>query len=88
MVLLGGRRRRSGRSGYSNGRSGEQTSRLVSHLILEEEETQKELRRQKEKEKREANEALMQELAEWEKEVLVHVHGLLKELHSMWEVLF
>lgn len=62
----------------------DQTSRLVNHLILEEEEKQKESRRLKEKERKEANEALMQELNEWEKDV--YTPDVLKELQTMWEV--
>lgn len=42
------------------------------------------MKRIKEKEKREANEALMQELAEWELEMFTK--NVLKELRSMWEV--
>lgn len=75
------RRRRSGRSSY--GKS-DQTSRLVNQLILEKEETQKEIKRLKEKEKKEANEALMQELNEWENEIFTP--DVLKELQSMWEI--
>lgn len=56
----------------------------MTHLLLEEEENQREMKRIKEKEKREANEALMQELAEWELEMFTK--NVLKELRSMWEV--
>ena len=51
---------------------------------MEEEENQREMKRLKEKEKKEANEALMQELSEWEKEIFTK--NVLKELRSMWEV--
>ena len=82
--MLGFRRRRSGRS--SNTMNSDQTSRLVSHLILEEEEAQKQFKRLKEKEKKEANEALLAKLNEWENEIFTP--DVLKELRSMWEVLY
>lgn len=83
IYLLGFRRRRSGRS--SNTMNNDQTSRLVSHLIIEVEEAQKQFKRLKEKEKKEANEALLEELNEWENEIFTP--GVLEELRSMWEVL-
>ncbi len=51
---------------------------------MEEEENQREMKRLKEKEKKEANEALMQELSEWENEIFTK--SVLKELRSIWEV--
>ena len=51
---------------------------------MEEEENQREIKRIKEKEKREANEALMHELSEWENEIFSK--KVLTELKSMWEV--
>ena len=56
----------------------------MNHLLMEEEENQREMKRIKEKEKREANEALMQELNEWENEIFSN--NVLTELKSMWEV--
>ncbi|CAB3996699.1 Homeotic female sterile [Paramuricea clavata] len=75
----GGRPRRSGRTSYVvNGMNAEKRSSLMNHLLLEEEENQREMKRMKEKEKKEANEALMQELSEWEDEIFTK--NVLKEL--------
>ena len=80
-----GRPRRSGRTSYVvNGVNAEKRSSLMNHLLLEEEENQREMKRMKEKEKKEANEALMQKLSEWEDEIFTK--NVLKELRSMWEV--
>lgn len=64
----------------------EEVSSLMNHLLMEEEESQREIKRLKEKEKKEANEALMQELNEWENEIFTS--NVLRELKSMWEVLY
>ena len=81
----GGRPRRSGRTSYgANGINAEERSSLMTHLLMEEEENQREMKRLKEKEKKEANEALMQELDRWEKEIFTK--NVLNELKSMWEV--
>ena len=81
----GDRRRRSGRtSSVASGMNSEQHSSLMNHLLMEEEENQREIKRIKEKEKREANEALMHELSEWENEIFSK--KVLTELKSMWEV--
>ena len=85
MLDLGGRRRRSGRTSYGmNGMNTEEQSSLMNHLLMEEEENQKEMRRIKEKEKKEANEMLMQELNEWENQIFTK--KVLAELKSIWEV--
>ena len=57
----------------------------MNHLMMEQEENEREIKRLKEKEKKEANEALMQELNEWENEMFTK--NVLKELRSMWEVI-
>ena len=85
LLASGYRPRRSGRTSFvANGINSEQHSSLMNHLLMEEEENQREMKRIKEKEKREANEALMQELNEWENEIFSN--NVLTELKSMWEV--
>ncbi|XP_046858978.1 uncharacterized protein LOC124452466 isoform X2 [Xenia sp. Carnegie-2017] len=80
---LGTRPRRSGRSSLGSG-GNEETSSLMSHLLLEEQENQREMRRIKDREKREANEALMAKLSEWEVEMFPF--DVVKELRSIWEI--
>ena len=64
--------------------NGDSSSSIISHLKIQEEFEERERRIQKEKEKKEANEALLQELAEWEVKELTP--ETIKQLHSMWEV--
>lgn len=83
VFYIGTRPRRSGRSSLGSG-GNEETSSLMSHLLLEEQENQREMRRIKDREKREANEALMAKLSEWEVEMFPS--DVVKELRSIWEV--
>ncbi|XP_028414754.1 uncharacterized protein LOC114537843 [Dendronephthya gigantea] len=82
--VYGCRRRRSGRMNHMNGINPEEPSSLMNHLMMEEEENQKEIKRIKEKERREANEALMVELGKWENEMFTT--DVLRELRSIWEI--
>ena len=64
--------------------NGEDSSSLLTHLKIQEDIEERERRRIREKEKKEANLVLLQDLAEWEeKEVGTDI---MEQLHSLWEV--
>ena len=64
--------------------NGEGSSSLLTRLKIQEDIEERERRRIREKEKKEANLVLLQDLAEWEEKELGP--DLVKQLHSMWEV--
>ena len=64
--------------------SGEESSSLLTRLKIQEDIEERERRRIRDKEKKEANLVLLQDLAEWEEKALGP--DVLKQLHSMWEV--
>lgn len=66
--------------------NGEGSSSLLTRLKIQEDIEERERRRIREKEKKEANLVLLQDLAEWEEKELGP--DLVKQLHSMWEVSF
>ena len=65
--------------------NGEESSSLLTRLKIQEDLEERERRRIREKEKKEANLALLQDLAEWEEKELDP--DMIKQLHSMWEVI-
>lgn len=84
-VLQGtGRRRNAPRNSYNKMINGEDSSSLLTHLKIQEDIEERERRRIREKEKKEANLVLLQDLAEWEEKELGA--DIVKQLHSMWEV--
>lgn len=84
-VLLGtGRRRTAPRNSYIKMINGEDSSSLLTRLKIQEDIEERERRRIREKEKKEANLVLLQDLAEWEEKELGA--DVIKQLHSMWEV--
>lgn len=85
MLFSGtGRRRAAARNSYVKMINGEESSSLLTRLKIQEDLEERERRRIREKEKKEANLVLLQDLAEWEEKELGT--DVLKELHSMWEV--
>ena len=64
--------------------NGENSSSLLTHLKIQDDLEERERRRIREKEKKEANLVLLQDLAEWEEKELST--DAMKQLHSMWEV--
>ena len=86
FFLLGttGRRRAATRVSYVNMINGEESSSLLTRLKIQEDLEERERRRIREKEKKEANLVLLQDLAEWEEKELDP--DIVKQLHSMWEV--
>ena len=85
MQLLGtGRRRTAPRNSYVKMINGEDSSSLLTHLRIQEDIEERERRRIREKEKKEANLVLLQDLADWEAKELGA--DVVKQLHSMWEV--
>lgn len=79
-----GRRRTTVRNSYSKMINGEDSSSLLTHLKIQEDIEERERRRIREKEKKEANLVLLQDLAEWEeKEVGTDI---MEQLHSLWEI--
>lgn len=79
-----GRRRNASRNSYIKMINGEDSSSLLTRLKIQEDIEERERRRIREKEKREANLVLFQDLAEWEEKELGA--DVIKQLHSMWEV--
>ncbi|KAL9979823.1 hypothetical protein ACROYT_G017540 [Oculina patagonica] len=79
-----GRRRTAARVSYVNMINGEESSSLLTRLKIQEDIEERERRRIREKEKKEANLVLLQDLAEWEEKELGA--NVLKQLHSMWEI--
>lgn len=79
-----GRRRNASRNSYIKMINGEDSSSLLTRLKIQEDIQERERRRIREKEKREANLVLFQDLAEWEEKELGA--DVVKQLHSMWEV--
>lgn len=77
-------RRRATRISYVNMINGEESSSLLTRLKIQEDLEERERRRLREKEKKEANLVLLQDLAEWEEKELDA--DLIKQLHSMWEI--
>ena len=63
----------------------EESSSLLTRLKIQEDLEERERRRIREKEKKEANLVLLQDLAEWEEKELDP--DMIKQLHSMWEVI-
>lgn len=85
MLFSGtGRRRAAARNSYVKMSNGEESSSLLTRLKIQEDLEERERRRIREKEKKEANLVLLQDLAEWEEKELGT--DVLKKLHSMWEV--
>ena len=85
MLFSGtGRRRAAAHNSYVKMINGEESSSLLTRLKIQEDLEERERRRIREKEKKEANLVLLQDLAEWEEKELGT--DVLKELHSMWEV--
>ena len=78
------RRRTAARVSYVNMINGEGSSSLLTRLKIQEDIEERERRRIREKEKKEANLVLLQDLAEWEEKELGP--DVVKQLHSMWEV--
>ena len=64
--------------------NGEGSSSLLTRLKIQEDIEERERRRIREKEKKEANLVLLQDLAEWEEKQLGP--DVVQQLHSMWEV--
>lgn len=81
-----GRRRTVPRVSYNKMINGEESSSLLTHLKIQEDIEERERRRVREKEKKEANLVLLQDLAEWEEKELGA--DVMKQLHSLWEVRF
>ena len=79
-----GRRRAAARISYASMINGEGSSSLLTRLKIQEDLEERERRRVREKEKKEANLVLLQDLAEWEEKELGT--DAVKQLHSMWEV--
>ena len=78
------RRRTAARVSYVSMINGEGSSSLLTRLKIQEDMEERERRRIREKEKKEANLVLLQDLAEWEEKELGP--DVVKQLHSMWEV--
>lgn len=78
------RRRTAARVSYVNMINGEGSSSLLTRLKIQEDIEERERRRIREKEKKEANLVLLQDLAVWEEKELGP--DVVKQLHSMWEV--
>ena len=78
-------RRRATRVSYVSMINGEESSSLLTRLKIQEDLEERERRRIREKEKKEANLVLLQDLAEWEEKELDP--DMIKQLHSMWEVI-
>ncbi|XP_067052488.1 serine-rich adhesin for platelets-like [Acropora muricata] len=79
-----GRRRTVPRVSYNKMINGEESSSLLTHLKIQEDIEERERRRVREKEKKEANLVLLQDLAEWEEKELGA--DVMKQLHSLWEI--
>lgn len=77
-------RRRATRVSYVSMINGEESSSLLTRLKIQEDLEERERRRIREKEKKEANLVLLQDLAEWEEKELDP--DMIKQLHSMWEI--
>lgn len=85
IVLGATGRRRATRVSYVSMINGEESSSLLTRLKIQEDLEERERRRIREKEKKEANLVLLQDLAEWEEKELDP--DIIKQLHSMWEVI-
>ena len=85
IVLGATGRRRATRVSYVSMINGEESSSLLTRLKIQEDLEERERRRIREKEKKEANLVLLQDLAEWEEKELDP--DMIKQLHSMWEVI-